>query len=104
NFQPSVDKTKVLTENSLIKGEMDSYDHIITNVDLINVGSSDKSINKNTSAQNQNNPISDKEVNNPLPEQKDTASSSKEMVIVFVVILILVIGGVIYFLSRQRKT
>ena len=104
NFQPSVDKTKVLAENSLIKGEMDSYDHIITNVALISVGSSDKSIDKNQVEQNENNVVSGKEVNNLPPEQKDAASSSKEVVIGFVVILILVIGGIVYFLSRQRKT
>lgn len=32
--QPSVDKTKVLMRNSLIKGEIDSFDYIIKNVTL----------------------------------------------------------------------
>ena len=42
NFQPSVDKTKVLTKNSVIKGWIDSYDHVITNVVLVTTGTPDK--------------------------------------------------------------
>ena len=42
NFQPSVDKTKVLTKNSVIKGGIDSYDRVITNVVLVTTGTPDK--------------------------------------------------------------
>jgi len=84
NEQPMVDKAKVLIKGAMIKGKIDSYDHVITDVSLIN----------SITAQ-------DAEV---VPTAKDDVPNSAVSTTTALVIILILVGSLIYyFISRQRK-
>ena len=98
NFQPSVDKTKVLTKNSVIKGEVDSYDHVIINVALVSTGTPDKQVEKTKE------PTPNPVVSNDQKEVKSKAGSNNFLVIggiVFIVGFLILLGFLLKFYRKR---